>query len=69
VNRGPQLGNQISSSDDTFEVYMGRGEYPLDAPPLWRYVAKDSLNAPQVDAVEQFRKAIEESEKQRQGKP
>ena len=69
ANRGPQLGNQIGSSEDTFEVYMGRGEYPLDAPPLWRYVAKDSLNAPQVDAVEQFRKAIEESEKQRQRKP
>lgn len=64
-NRGPQLGNQIGSSEDAFEVYMGRGEYPLDAPPLWRYVAKDSLNPPQVDAVEQFRKAIEESEKQR----
>ena len=69
ANRGPQLGNQIGSSVDTLEVYMGRGEYPLDAPPLWRYVAKDSLNAPQVDAVEQFRKAIEESEKQRQRKP
>jgi hypothetical protein len=64
-NRGPQLGNQIGSSDDTFEVYMGGGEYPLDSPPLWRYIAKDSLNAPQVQAVEQFRKAIEESEKQR----
>lgn len=64
-NRGPQLGNQIGSSEDTFEVYMGRGEYPLDAPALWRYTAKDSLNAPQVDAVEQFRKAIEETEKQR----
>ena len=33
-NRGPQLGNQIGSSEDTFEVYMGRGEYPLDAPAL-----------------------------------
>jgi hypothetical protein len=64
-DRGPQLANQIGSSEDDFEVYMGRGEYPLDAPPLWRYIAKDSLNAPQVDAVEQFRKAIEESEKQR----
>jgi hypothetical protein len=64
-SRGPQLGNQIASSEDTFEVYMGGREYPLDAPPLWRYIAKDSLNAPQVDAVEQFRKAIEESEKQR----
>jgi hypothetical protein len=63
-DKGPQLGSQIGSSNDTFEVYMGGGEYPLDAPPLWRYIAKDSLNAPQVEAVEQFRKAIEESEKQ-----
>ena len=62
--RGPQLGSQIGSSNDTFEVYMGGGEYPLDAPPLWRYIAKDSLNAPPSEAVEQFRKAIEESEKQ-----
>jgi hypothetical protein len=64
-NRGPQIGNQIGSSEDDFEVYMGGREYPLDAPALWRYIAKDSLIAPQVDAVEQFRKAIEESEKQR----
>ncbi|MBZ5649230.1 MAG: hypothetical protein LAO18_01965 [Acidobacteriia bacterium] len=68
-NRGPQLGTQIISSDDTFEVYRGRMEYPLDTSPVWRYIAKDSLNAPQVPAVEQFRKAIEESEKQRQHKP
>jgi hypothetical protein len=50
-------------------VYRGGGEYPLDAPPVWRYIAKGSLDAPQVAAVEQFRKAIEESEKQRQQKP
>jgi hypothetical protein len=30
---------------------------------------KDSLKAPQVGAVEQFRKAIEESEQQRRKKP
>ncbi len=65
-NRGPQLGTQVFSSDDTFEVYRGRMEYPLDASPVWRYIAKDSLKAPQVQAVEQFRKAIDESEKQRQ---
>ncbi len=64
-DRGPQIGSQIGSSSDDFAVYMGGGEYPLDAPALWRYTAKDSLNAPQVEAVEQFRKAIEESEKQR----
>ncbi len=68
-NRRPQLGTQVFSSDDTFEVYRGRMEYPLDASPVWRYIAKDSLNAPQVQAVEQFRKVIDESEKQRQHKP
>ncbi len=68
-NRGPQLGAQVWSSDDTFEVYRGRMEYPLDTSPVWRYTAKDSLNAPQVQAVEQFRKALEASEKQGQRKP
>jgi hypothetical protein len=69
ADRGPELGSQIGSSNDTFEVYRGHSDYPLDAPPVWRYIAKDSLNAPQVAAVEQFRKAIEESEKQSQHKP
>lgn len=68
-DRGPQLESQIISSDDTFEVYRGGGEYPLDTSPVWRYIAKDSLNPPQVAAVEQFRKAIEESEKQSKHKP
>ena len=68
-NRGPQLGTQIGSSEDTFEVYRGGVEHPLDTSPVWRYIAKDALNAPQVGAVEQFRKAIEESEKQHQQKP
>lgn len=68
-NSGPQLGTQIGSSEDTFEVYRGGVEDPLDTSPVWRYIAKDSLNAPQVGAVEKFRKAIEESEKQYQQKP
>lgn len=69
ADRGPELGSQIASSNDTFEVYRGHSDYPLDAPPVWRYIAKDSLSAPQVTAVEQFRKAIEESEKQSLHKP
>jgi hypothetical protein len=68
-DRGPHLGNQIGPSEDMFEVYLGGIEDPLDAPPIWRYSAKNALNGPQVAAVEQFRKAIEESEKQRQQKP
>ena len=66
TDRGPQISNQIGSSEDSFEAYMGGIDYPLDAPPLWRYTAKDALKAPRVDAVEQFRKAINESEQQRQ---
>jgi hypothetical protein len=32
-------------------------------------MAKDALNGPQVEAVEQFRKAIAESEEQQQKNP
>jgi hypothetical protein len=69
ANRGPHVSNEIGPSEDTFEVYQGGFDYPLDAPPVWRYMAKDALNGPQVAAVEQFRKVIDESEKQRQQKP
>jgi hypothetical protein len=68
-DRGPQISNQIGSSEDSFEVCMGGVDYPLDAPPLWRYMAKDALKAPRLEAVEQFRKAINESEQQRAQKP
>jgi hypothetical protein len=35
----------------------------VDYAPVWNYSAKDGLKAPSVAAVEQFRKAVEESEK------
>src|SRR6266487_3729575 len=62
----PRISNQIGTSEDTFAVYRGGIEYPLDAAPVWRYMAKDGLNGPQVPAVEQFRKILTESEKQGQ---
>jgi hypothetical protein len=65
-NRGPRIGNEIGSSDDEFDVYMGGVEYPLDSSPVWRYMGRDALKGPQVAAVEQFHKAIEESEKARE---
>jgi hypothetical protein len=68
-DNGPHISNQVGPSEDTFEVYLGGIKDPLDAPPIWRYTAKNALDGPQVVAVEQFRKAIEESEKQRQQKP
>jgi len=65
-DRGPHISNEIGPSEDSFEVYRGGDEYPLDVPPVWRYLGKDALDAPTVAAVAQFRKAIVESEKQRQ---
>jgi hypothetical protein len=66
-NPYPQV--EIGPSQDTFVVYRGTPFNSLDAPPVWRYTAKDALEPPGVPAVEVFRKLIEESEKQLAGKP
>jgi hypothetical protein len=62
-DQGPHLSNEVGSSEDSFEVYRGSTADPLDAPAVWRYVAKDCLRAPTMRAVEEFRKAIADSEK------
>jgi len=56
------VGSEIGPSEDAFEVYQGGIPYPLDAPAVWRYVAKNCLQSPQVQAVEEFRKAIAKAE-------
>lgn len=60
---GPHIGNEVGPSEDTFEVYRGGVSDPLDSPTVWRYTAKNCLRAPEVSAVEEFRKAIAEAEK------
>jgi hypothetical protein len=65
----PRIRNEIGPSEDTFEVYRGGVEHPLDTSPVWRYMARDALNGSKVTAVEQFRKTLSESEKQGQQKP
>jgi len=62
-NRGPRVSNEAGPSEDMFAVYRGTGQYPLDSPAVWRYIAKDCLREPKVAAVEEFRKAIAEAEK------
>ena len=59
----PSEGTQIGGSDDRLAVYLGAAEYPLDRAPIWNYSGKDALKAPDVKAVEEFRKAIAEAEK------
>jgi len=40
--RSPRIEHRTGSSEDTFEVYRGGSDYPLDASPVWRYIAKDA---------------------------
>jgi len=60
-----RIGREYGPAEDMMEVYRGGkdGDKILDRPPVWRYIAKDALHSPDVPAVDQFRKAIEESEK------
>jgi len=57
----PQL--EVGSSDDSFAVYDGHSDRPLDSPPAWRYIAPDALRSPSVPAVAAFRKAVAAAEK------
>jgi hypothetical protein len=59
----PGTGMESGSTEDLFRVYRGHQQYPLDSTPLWSYMARNALDAPSPAAVEQFRKAIEASEK------
>jgi hypothetical protein len=61
----PHMSTEIAPQQDVFEVYLGRTDYPLDRVPIWRYRAKNALQSPTVTAVEKFREAIEETEKQK----
>ena len=65
-NRDLSIINQVGPSQDSFEVYLGGVEHPLDSAPVWRYLGENALDAPAVAAVSAFQKAIDESEKQRQ---
>jgi len=68
----PQI--EAGPTQDMLVVYRGGLKddpnwSPLDAPAVWRYTAKDALESPSVPAVEAFRKAIAESEKQLAANP
>lgn len=65
----PQVGTEIRPSDDTFEVYRGGVEYPLDSVPVWRYAGRGVLYSPNVPAVSHFREAIEKAEKNAMHQP
>lgn len=57
----PQM--EIGAAEDTFTVYQGNVDHPLEAVPGWRYVASDALHSHDVPAVAAFRKAMEDAAK------
>jgi len=59
----PHTGVEVGGQDDMFKVFQGKVQYPVDAAPVWKYAEKDGLKPPEVKAVAEFRKAVEESEK------
>ena len=59
---GPQAEIGTSVAEDSFLVYRGRTENPLDGSPVWRYEAKNALKPHSVPAVDVFRKAVDEAE-------
>jgi hypothetical protein len=71
-----RVGSEVGSPDDLLEVYLGRSplpgdasrnatQYPLDEPPVWSYAANDALRSPKIEAVAEFRKAVEAAEKKK----
>lgn len=62
----PGMGGEVASPEDTFFVYRGQTDTALEGAPVWRYVAKNALKAPEVRAVAEFKKAVDEAVKQQQ---
>ncbi|KAA6458763.1 hypothetical protein DYQ86_19670 [Acidobacteria bacterium AB60] len=60
---------EVGGNEDLFAVYRGRRDNALDASPVWRMQEKDALRTPDLPAVDAFRKAVLEAEKQRAARP
>jgi len=66
----PSPQTEVGNSEDVFIVYDGHASGSLDQQaPVWRYANKNALHAPNVPAVDEFRKLIDEAEKQQKTKP
>jgi hypothetical protein len=66
---GPHPQVEVGAAEDMMVVYQGHVDRPLDQPAVWRYMASGALHSPDVPAVEKFRKAIVEAEKQLKSNP
>ena len=63
----PQM--EAGPPDDIFVVYQGHIDGPEGRAPVWQYEKKDGLKSPDVPAVAEFRRLIDEAEKQQKPNP
>jgi hypothetical protein len=77
-NRAGQAGGPVApalpppdmgSMEDSFAVYRGKSDKALEARAVWRYTARNALQSPGVPAVDEFKRAIAEAEKQQPANP
>jgi hypothetical protein len=57
----PQMG--MGDTADSFIVFQGGKEKPLESAPAWRYAGNDGLLPHSVPAVAAFKKAVADAEK------
>jgi hypothetical protein len=75
----PVPQTEVGNAEDVFTVYEGHSNCPPtpscvtgsfdQQAPAWRYTNKNALRSPNVPAVDEFRKLVDEAEKQQKTKP
>jgi len=62
-SRSPRVTNEVGPTSDSFFVYRGGSANPFGTTVLWSYTAKHCLQAPEIKAVAEFRKAVADADK------
>ena len=66
----PAPQTEVGNSEDVFIVYEAHWTGSLEQQaPAWRYTNKNALHSPNVPVVDEFRKLIDEAERQQKTKP
>ena len=61
--QAPQPQAEVGFTDDSFVVYDGASERPLNGAPGWRYMGQEGLRPHNVPAVDEFRRAVAAADK------